>query len=76
VPVPLQLFRLAGRAGDMLSPFVRMPIGTSTVSKLFGSLSVDASRITLVTGFRPPYSMEEGLRITAEWYRRHVGVRP
>ena len=76
VPVPIQLFRLAGRAGDMLSRFVRMPIGTSTVSKLFGSLSVDASRIALVTGFRPPYSMEEGLRITAEWYRRHVGARP
>jgi UDP-glucose 4-epimerase len=36
----------------------------------------DATQLTRVTGFRPPTSLEEGLRRTWNWYRaRHAGGR-
>lgn len=37
--------------------------------KLAGSLEVDDSAIRKALGWRPPYSIEEGLRATARWYR-------
>ena len=76
LPVPHALFRLAGAAGDTLAPLVRLPISSATVSRVFGSLSVDASKLTRMTGFQPPFTLEEGLRLTAEWYRRRSGARP
>jgi len=36
------------------------------------SLEADYSEIKKKTGWEPRYSLEEGLRRTAEWYRRHV----
>jgi nucleoside-diphosphate-sugar epimerase len=37
--------------------------------KLAASLEVDDSAIRRALGWRPPFSFEEGLRATAEWYR-------
>ena len=37
--------------------------------RLTRSLVVDDSAIRGELGWRPPYSLEEGLRVTAEWYR-------
>lgn len=37
--------------------------------KLTGSLETDDSAIRAELGWRPPFSMEEGLRATALWYR-------
>lgn len=38
------------------------------VDKLFGSLLVNDYKIRSELGWVPPYSMEQGLRATAEWY--------
>jgi UDP-glucose 4-epimerase len=38
--------------------------------KLTGALEVDDSAIRARLGWRPPYTAKEGLRATADWYRR------
>ncbi|MGH7525793.1 MAG: NAD-dependent epimerase/dehydratase family protein [Gemmatimonadales bacterium] len=75
IPVPAPLFRAAGIVGDLLSPFVRVPVSSPAVARLFGSLVVDGSKLARVTGFEPPFSLEEGLRITADWYRQRSAAR-
>jgi len=75
VPVPPAAFRIAGRVGDLISGVAPFPIDTPAVDRLIGSLMVDSSALTRATGFRPPYATEEGLRLTADWYRESVGAR-
>ncbi|MBW1853592.1 MAG: hypothetical protein JRJ00_02760, partial [Deltaproteobacteria bacterium] len=36
------------------------------------SLEADYSEIKKKTGWEPQYSLEEGLKRTAEWYRRYI----
>ena len=69
LPVPPLVFRAAGRLGDVLSRALPVPLTTAAVDRLLGSLSVDSSGLTRAVGHRPPYSVEEGLRLTADWYR-------
>jgi len=69
VPLPLGLLKIAARAGDVLARAVPFPLTTAAVARLTGSLEVDSSRLTRVTGFVPPYTMEQGLAETAAWYR-------
>jgi nucleoside-diphosphate-sugar epimerase len=38
------------------------------VDRLLGSLVVDISKIKQDLGWQPPYSMEEGIKKTADWY--------
>jgi nucleoside-diphosphate-sugar epimerase len=58
IPFPLFLMRLAGKL-----------IGkSSSVERLLGSLSVDSSTIRQELGWRPPYTMVQGLKETADWY--------
>ena len=43
------------------------------VDRLFGSLRVSDEKICSELAWVPPYSMEQGLRATADWYRsRHL----
>lgn len=63
VPVPAALMRFAGRLlgrGD-------------AVDRLLGSLAVDDSLIRRELGWVPPYTMDEGLRATADWFRSQCG---
>ncbi len=69
LPIPLGLLRGAGRLGDMVARAVPFPLTTSAVDRLAGSLAVDSSKLHRQTEFSPPHSVEEGLRITADWYR-------
>ncbi len=39
------------------------------IGRLAGSLQVDISRIKSELGWKPPFSMQEGLAETARWYR-------
>ena len=69
LPVPPLLFRAAGRLGDLMSSVATPPVDSGAVERLLGSLTVDSSKLSRLTGFEPPFSLEEGLRKTAEWYR-------
>jgi len=58
-----------------LLPFPAAPIlaagklpGLRALDKLLGSLEVNSARIRETLGWRPPYSLEQGLSATAQWY--------
>ena len=43
------------------------------MARLLGSLEVDATRFRELTGWTPPYSLDQGLDATAQWWRmRHA----
>lgn len=59
IPVPLSLLRFAGWL-----------FGKSRqVDRVLGSLVLDSSTMRETLGWTPPYSMEQGLKKTAAWYR-------
>ena len=39
------------------------------MDRLFGSLRLSDQKIRGELGWQPPYTLEDGLRATAEWYR-------
>ena len=39
------------------------------VDRLFGSLRVNDQKLHGELGWKPPYTLEHGLRATADWYR-------
>ncbi|MBU4414986.1 MAG: NAD-dependent dehydratase, partial [Proteobacteria bacterium] len=62
LPVPVWVMRMAGRI-----------IGRSEeLERLFRSLTVDISKIRSDLNWNPPYSMDEGLKETAEWYTKKL----
>ena len=43
--------------------------GGERADRLLGSLAVDASRIDRELGWTPPYTLDQGLHATVNWYR-------
>ena len=59
LPCPPALLKMAGRV-----------LGKSAqVERLLGSLQVDSSKIRCDLGWQPPFTLQQGLQATAEWYR-------
>jgi UDP-glucose 4-epimerase len=69
VPVPPLLFNLAGRLGDGIASLVPWPLTSGAVRRLQDSLTVDITRIRARLGYEPPFSVLQGLALTASWYR-------
>jgi len=66
IPVPVPLLRFGG---GLLGH-------TGEVKRLINSLTVSGERIKEVLNWTPPYSLEEGLTETVNWYRRvHLWFR-
>lgn len=59
-PVPVSLMKLAGKLAGK----------SSAVNRLTGSLTVNSSKIRQELGWKPPFTMEDGLRETAGWFRK------
>ena len=60
--IPPYLMRLAGKF-----------IGKSAaIDRLFGSLTIDSTKIRKELGWKPPYTMEYGLKETAKWYTKKM----
>lgn len=60
LPVPVSWILLAGRL-----------LGKqAAVDRLLGSLCADISTLREDLGWTPPYTMQEGLEATAQWYRK------
>jgi nucleoside-diphosphate-sugar epimerase len=59
VAVPVPLLRLAGRATGK----------AEAVARLVDSLAVDDSKLRRDLGWRPPFTVAEGLAQTARWFR-------
>lgn len=58
LPLPQLLVRATGKLVGK----------SSSVERLLGSLSVDSSKIRQELGWRPPYTLHQGLQETASWY--------
>lgn len=61
-PLPLSLMRIAGKLTGK----------SAAVNRLTGSLTVDSSKIRRELGWKPPFTMDEGLQETAEWFNKLV----
>jgi nucleoside-diphosphate-sugar epimerase len=57
-PCPPMIMRLAGKLTGRFAE----------VERLLGSLTVDTSKIQRELGWKAPYTLEQGLRETAEWF--------
>jgi nucleoside-diphosphate-sugar epimerase len=73
IPIPPGVFRLAGRVGDRLPPWLPWPMTTARAQRLMDSLQVESSRIRKDLGFTPPYSMADGMQETVMWLRSLPG---
>ncbi len=62
-PFPPSLMRFAGKLFGK----------SDAVERLVGSLTIDSSKIQRELGWKPPYTMEQGLKETAEWFKEKRG---
>ena len=60
LPVPIWMMQMIGRITGK----------SDEVERLVGSLTVDISKICRELGWKPPYTMEHGLKETAKWYAK------
>jgi len=58
LPFPVSLMRLAGKLTGK----------SDAVNRLAGSLTVDSLKIRRELGWQPPFTMEQGLAETADWF--------
>ncbi len=75
---PPRLFHLPQRiligiakVGDLAEYLLPSPLTSSTLERLTGSLECSTSKLQAATGYRPRWSTEMGLKITADWYAMH-----
>jgi len=66
LPLPIAWLRIAGR----------LTARSSTIDRLISSLQLDTSRLHDVLDWYPPYSTEDGLEMTARWYRERRSKSP
>lgn len=60
-PFPLYMLKVMGKM-----------VGKSAqVQRLLGSLRIDSGKIRRELNWLPPYTMQQGLQVTAAWYRMH-----
>jgi nucleoside-diphosphate-sugar epimerase len=64
---PVPVLRALASAGDTLSSVVPVPLDSAGLDSLVGTLTVD-DRKARQLGVQPAYGIDEGLRLTAEWY--------
>jgi UDP-glucose 4-epimerase len=74
-PVPEAAFEAAGQLGGLLSRIAPFNLTGDSLSALLGSLFVDLSNLRETTGFVPPFSVDKGMSLTAEWYKESGAAR-
>jgi UDP-glucose 4-epimerase len=74
---PARLFHLSqavltavGKFGDFADHLLPFPLTSENLERLTGSLECTTSKLERVTGYRPRWSTDEALAITADWYDR------
>jgi nucleoside-diphosphate-sugar epimerase len=74
-PVPTFLLRTMGQTGGLLSRIAGLHFSTDSVTAVLGSLFVDTSSLREMTGYQPPFPVDTGMSLTAEWYRSRTPDR-
>jgi nucleoside-diphosphate-sugar epimerase len=67
---PSRLFSLSP---DLLRFLAKVTGRSNAVNRLLDSLTVDTTKICTELNWKPPFSIEEGLRETANWYLQAFG---
>jgi nucleoside-diphosphate-sugar epimerase len=61
----------------LLEGFGRMTGKSSVVQRLLGTLHIDSRKIRKTLNWQPPFTAQQGLQATADWYRnRNANSRP
>ena len=68
-PMPPALLRGAGETGGLLSRIAGLHFSSESVTAVLGSLFVDTSSLREMTGFKPPFTVPQGMSLTAAWFR-------
>jgi nucleoside-diphosphate-sugar epimerase len=68
-PVPAVAFSTVETLGGLLSRIAPFNLTGDSLSAVLGSLFVDSSSLRETTGFVAPFSVDEGMSLTAEWYK-------
>jgi nucleoside-diphosphate-sugar epimerase len=63
-PLPVSLLLLAGKLAGK----------SDVMNSLTGSLAVDSSKIRRELGWKPPFTLEEGLTETAKWFKTKIRI--
>ena len=71
LPVPAGLLSAGAAAGGLLSRIAGLHFSSESVTAVLGSLFVDTSSLREMTGFKPPFSVEQGMSLTAAWFNHH-----
>jgi nucleoside-diphosphate-sugar epimerase len=68
VPLPIGLFRWAGKLGDSLQWLVHrpLPVNSRVINSLVGSLYVDNAYLKTTLDWKPPFSMAQGLAMLGQ----------
>lgn len=69
VSISPALLRASGHVGDIVRKAVPFPLNSDVIERVVGSREVDYSKLRHLTNYRPNHTMDEGLAITAEWFR-------
>jgi len=66
--VPPNLLKLAGHLGDTVQYLSQraIPLNTSNIDRLLGSLFVDSSHIQTTLNWQPPFTLDQGLEQTLQ----------
>lgn len=64
---PSRLFNIAP---GLLKAALRLVGRGAAAERMLGSLAIDGSRIGRKLAWRPPYQLDEGLAVTAQWMKR------
>lgn len=63
LPIPISMFKIIGNLTGR----------SEAVRRLSGSLCVDSSKIRSMLGWTPPFTMEQGILKTVEWFKSENG---
>lgn len=67
--VPTAALRAAGALGDLVNGLLPTGLTSAAVARLTSSLQVDSSRFRKELDFGAPFTVEQGLEATVEWFR-------
>lgn len=69
LPISEPFLRAAGRMVDRVRTASSIPFTSPVTDRLLGSLTVDCTKLKVITGFDPPFTNMQALNRTAEWFR-------
>lgn len=71
LPMPPGLLLLSGRAGDAVAHalHMRLMVNAESVRGLVAPLWLDSSKVRRLLDWTPPWTVDQGLAMTAEWFK-------